>query len=366
MALILFFAGLVLLIVGAEVLVRGASKIAGALGISPLIIGLTVVALGTSSPELAISIKGTLSGQVDIALGNVIGSNIFNILFILGISALLIPLSVSQQLIRFDVPLMIGLSVALLLISLDQTLSRFDGMLLVAGLILYVTILAVWALRARSQENGSDPSLQEHPTSRDDVHWFINIAFVVGGLALLVFGSRWFVDGAVRFAGYLGLSELIIGLTIVAAGTSMPEVVTSVVAAFRGERDIAVGNAVGSNIFNILGVLGITAVLAPSGIPVSEAVIGFDLPLMIAVAIACLPIFFTGGAINRWEGALFLSYFVAYILYLVLNATEHDLLPVFNNTMLYFIIPITAVTIIVVVFQEIYGKRRSQLPPDQS
>lgn len=364
MTLLLFIVGLAFLILGAEVLIRGASMIATALGISPLIIGLTVVAFGTSSPELAISINGALSGQADIALGNIIGSNILNILFILGLSALVIPLCVSQQLIRFDVPIMIGLSVAVLLLSLDQVLSRFDGLLLIAGLVFYLSILVVMSLRKRAQEKESGQNPEENQASQDEINWPVNIIMVVAGLALLVLGSRWFVDSAVRFASYLGVSELIIGLTVVAAGTSMPEAVTSVIAAIRGERDIAVGNAVGSNIFNLLCVLGISTVLAPSGIPVSEAVIGFDIPLMIAVAVACLPIFFTGGIINRWEGALFLSYYVAYTLYLVLNATQHGLLPIFNDIMLYFIIPLTAVTIIVVVFQEVLGK--SKRPSDQS
>jgi len=363
MTVLLFIVGLAFLILGAEVLVRGASKIATAFGISPLIIGLTVVAIGTSSPELAISINGVMSGQADIALGNVIGSNIFNILFILGVSALIVPLYVSQQLIRFDVPLMIGLSAAVLLICLDQTVNRFDGLLLVAGLIIYIAILVVLSIRKRSKENESDQQVPDDETTRNNFNWFANIMYVVAGLALLVLGSQWFVKSAVSFAGYLGVSELIIGLTIVAAGTSMPEVVTSVVAAIRKERDIAVGNIIGSNIFNILGVLGISSVLAPSGIPVSEAVIGFDIPLMIVVAIACLPIFFTGGTISRWEGALFLCYYIAYTLYLVLNATQHDLLPLYNNVMLYFIIPITALTIIAIVLQEIYNK--GKIPPDR-
>ena len=362
MTVLLFIVGLAFLILGAEVLVRGASKIATAFGISPLIIGLTVVAIGTSSPELAISINGVMSGQADIALGNVIGSNIFNILFILGLSALIVPLYVSQQLIRFDVPLMIGLSAAVLLIRLDQTVNRFDGLLLVAGLIIYIAILVVLSIQKRSKENESDQQVPEDVTTRNNFNWFANIMYVVAGLALLVLGSQWFVKSAVSFAGYLGVSELIIGLTIVAAGTSMPEVVTSVVAAIRKERDIAVGNIIGSNIFNILGVLGISSLLAPSGIPVSEAVIGFDIPLMIAVAIACLPIFFTGGTISRWEGALFLSYYIAYTLYLVLNATQHDLLPLYNNVMLYFIIPLTALTIIAIVLQEIYNK--GKIPSD--
>jgi len=362
MTLLLFIVGLAFLILGAEVLVRSASKIAAALGITPLIIGLTVVAFGTSAPELAVSINGTLSGQADIALGNVIGSNIFNVLFILGLTALILPLSVSKQLIRFDVPIMIGLSVVVLLVGLDLMINRFDGVLLVAGLIFYVTALVLLSFRKRSKGNEPDQNMQDNEISREKINWPINIIFVILGLALLILGTRWFVNSAVSFAGYLGVSELIIGLTIVAAGTSMPEVVTSVIAAIRGERDIAVGNVIGSNIFNILGVLGISAFLAPSGIPVSEAIIGFDIPLMIVVAIACLPIFFTGGTIYRWEGALFLSYYIAYTLYLILNAIQHDLLPIFNDIIWYFIIPLTIVTIIVVVFQDMYGK--SKMPPN--
>jgi len=340
-------------------LVRGASKAASGLGISPLIVGLTVVAFGTSAPELAVSIGGAISGQADIALGNVVGSNIFNVLFILGLSAIIVPLSVSHQIIRFDVPLMITVSVAVILLSIDQVINRFDGLLLIAGLIFYIGILVVFSLRAHSDKKESDQKIQADEHSKDQVNWLLNISLVVIGLVLLVLGSRWFVSGAVSFAGYLGISELIVGLTIVAAGTSMPEVVTSVIAAIRGERDIAVGNVVGSNIFNILGVLGISSILAPSGISVSEPIMGFDIPLMIAVAIACLPIFFTNGTISRWEGALFLGYYLAYTSYLVFNATQHELLPIFNTVMLYFIIPITVVTIIVVVFQEFKGKSKN-------
>jgi len=230
-------------------------------------------------------------------------------------------------------------------------------------LILYLSALVVFSLRKRAKENESGQNLQEDSTGKEKISWSLNIVMVVAGLVLLVLGSQWFVNSAVSFASYLGVSEMIIGLTIVAAGTSMPEMVTSVIAAIRGERDIAVGNAVGSNIFNILAVLGISAVLTPSAIPVSEAVIGFDIPLMIAVSIAALPIFFTGGTISRWEGALFLSYYIAYTLYLILKSTQHDLLPMFNNIMLYFAIPITAVTIIVVVLQEMYEK--TEMPPDK-
>jgi cation:H+ antiporter len=352
MEIILFVFGLIFLIVGAEALVRGASRIAAVLGITPLVIGLTVVAFGTSSPEFAVSIKSTLAGQPSIALGNVIGSNIFNVLFILGLSALIVPLVVSQQLVRLDVPLMIALSIIVLILSLDEVFSRGDGLMLVTGLVIYIVFL-IYQGRTQGGETKEGPADAPGAETRSSAGWVKNIGLVLGGLVLLILGSRWLVDSAVSFARYLGVSELIVGLTIVAAGTSLPEVVTSVIAAIRGERDIAVGNVVGSSIFNIMGVLGLASVIAPTGIAVSTAVIGFDIPVMIAVALACLPIFFTGGVISRQEGGLLLGYYVAYTLYLVLAASHHDALPRFSAVMLFFVIPITVVTMIVIAMMEL-------------
>ena len=356
MAVFWFIAGLLFLIIGAEALVRGASRLAAVFGIAPLVIGLTVVAFGTSSPELAVSVKSALSGQASIALGNVIGSNIFNVLFILGASALIVPLVVSQQLVRLDVPLMIALSFLVLLLALDGRFGPVDGVLLVAGLVTYI-----WVLIRLSRKETASARQQPVPVAANAnpkvTGWIRNISLVVVGLALLVLGSRWLVDGAVSFARHLGVSELIVGLTIVAAGTSLPEVVTSIIAALRGERDIAVGNVVGSNIFNILAVLGITSMVAPGGIEVSPAVIGFDIPVMIAVALACLPIFFTGGTISRTEGVLLLAYYVAYTAYLILAASHHDALPRFSAIMLEFVIPITVVTLIGLVLREARSKR---------
>ena len=297
MSILLFVAGLVFLIVGAEAMVRGASRMAAALGISPLVIGLTVVAFGTSSPELAVGIKAALSDQGSIAVGNVVGSNIFNVLVILGLSAVIVPLVVSQQLVRFDVPLMIGLSVLVLVFAWDGAFRRTDGLLLLTGLVLYFWFLIYQSRRTNATPNEAVVA-QEPGSEPVKSRWVLNLALVAAGLALLVLGSRWLVDSAVSFAQYLGVSELVIGLTIVAAGTSLPEAVTSAVAAMRGERDIAVGNVVGSNIFNIMGVLGFVCLLSPSGIAVPDVVIGFDIPIMIAVAFACLPLFYTGGMIS--------------------------------------------------------------------
>ena len=358
MAILLFIIGLSFLILGAEALVRGASRFAATIGISPLVIGLTVVAFGTSSPELAVSIKSALSGQPNIALGNAIGSNIFNVLFILGLSAIIVPLVVSQQLVRLDVPLMIALSVIVLILSLDKHLSQTDGIILVTGLGLYVWFLINQSRRETFavQEEYAKEFGTEKRARGSTIN---NIGLVFGGLVLLVLGSRWLVDSAVSFAQYLGVSELVIGLTIIAAGTSLPEVVTSVIAAIRGERDIAVGNVVGSNIFNIMGVLGFTSIIAPTGIEVSTAVIGFDIPVMIAVALSCLPIFFTGGVISRQEGALLLGYYLAYTLYLILAASHHDALPVISSVMLYFILPLTFITLTIVALRELRSRKKS-------
>ncbi|MFH5885601.1 calcium/sodium antiporter [Halalkalibaculum sp. DA3122] len=354
MIVILFLAGLAFLIIGAEMLVRGASRMAAVVGISPLIIGLTVVAFGTSSPELAVSIKSALSGQGDIALGNVVGSNIFNVLFILGLSAMIVPLRVSQQLIRLDVPLMIALSVVILLAALDRNIGQVDGGLLLAGLCLYIAFLIYQGRKAYKTNLATDKRSTDGDNA--NVNWVRDVFYVGGGLILLVIGSRWLVNGAISFAQYLGVSEVVIGLTIVAAGTSLPEVVTSLIAAVRGERDIAVGNVVGSNIFNIVGVLGLAGIFAPAGIEVSEGIFRFDIPVMIAVAFACLPVFFTGGVINRWEGALLAGYYVAYTLYLVLAATQHEILPTFSTAMLCFVIPISSVTLLVIAIREVSGK----------
>jgi cation:H+ antiporter len=352
MAVLLFPLGLLLLVVGAEALVRGASRLASAVGISPLVIGLTVVAYGTSAPELVVSVTAGLAGQADIALGNVVGSNIFNVLFILGLSALIAPLVVSQQLVRLDVPLMIAVSLLTLLISLDGSIGRVEGILCVTGIIIYTLFLI---RHSRKAGQGASNHQQDQPRTS------ATVLYIVGGLGLLVLGASWLVESAVTIAQLLGVSELIIGLTIVAAGTSLPEVATSIVATVRGERDIAVGNIVGSNIFNILMVLGLSGVVAPDGIHVSPAALHFDIPIMIAVAVACLPIFFTGQVIARWEGAVFLGYYIAYTLYLVLAAAEHAALAIFGAAMAWFVIPLTVLTLLLVTLRALRSSRQGTI-----
>lgn len=341
-------AGLVLLVAGADTLVRGASTLATIVGLSPLIIGLTVVSYGTSAPELAVSLQSYSLGQVDIALGNVVGSNIFNILMILGMSAVVIPLTVAQQLIRLDVPIMIGVSGLMVLFALDGMIDRTDGIIFLVGSVVYTVFLIYQGRKGPSPlEEGFPPN--PALVKRTPGHIAISLALVLLGLGLLVFGGRLLVYGAVAIAEALGLSQLIIGLTVVAAGTSMPELATSVVASCRGEQDIAVGNVVGSNIFNILAVLGATATLG--GVPVSVAALRFDLPVMLAAAIACFPIFYTGNRISRWEGMLFVGYYVAYSGYLVLNAVDHSQLKLYSNVMLVFVIPLTVITLVTLVWQ---------------
>lgn len=351
--LFLFVIGLISLILGAEVLIRGASRLAALVGISPLVIGLTVVAFGTSSPEIAVSVQSAFSGQADIALGNVVGSNIFNVLFILGLSALVTPLVVAQQLIRLDVPLMIGVSFLLFTLAFDSKVGRMDGVLFFTGILAYI-IFAI-RLSRKEGEQIKEEYAKEFGDARNKskAQWLIYIAFIVIGLALLVLGSRWLVVGAIAFARVLGVSELIIGLTIIAAGTSLPEVATSVIASLRGERDIAVGNVVGSNIFNILAVLGLVSIVAPNGINVPPAALRFDIPVMLVTAFACLPIFFTGKKIARWEGALFLGYYVAYTLYLILGALQHDTLPIFSSVMMAFVVPLTIITLLISIMRTV-------------
>ncbi len=312
-SLFFFIAGLILLITGAEALVRGASKLAVLVGISPLVIGLTIVAFGTSSPELAVSVIAGLSGNADISLGNVVGSNIFNILFILGISASIAPLAVSKQLIRFDVPVMIAVSMLVFIFGLDGKIQRVEGIILFVGIVSY-TVFLIYKSRKLTKEHENSPPLQgeDHKPQM----YLLYSVLILLGLFLLILGSRWLVNGAVVIAKAIGVSELIIGLTIVAAGTSLPEVATSVVATIRGESDIAVGNVVGSNIFNILAVLGLSSIAAMDGIKVSPIALHFDIPVMIAVAVICLPVFFTRNLISRWEGVFLLGCYGVYIAYL--------------------------------------------------
>lgn len=361
---LMFVLGLVSLTGGAEILVRGASQLAAAIGVSPLIIGLTVVAFGTSAPELAVSVRSALSGQAgaDIVIGNVVGSNIFGVLFILGLSATITPLVVSQRLVRIDVPLMVGASVLMLLLALDGRIGHLDGALLFAGILIY-TLSAVVQGRRKSQmtaaaagdtsrhKSGGKSADTTGARSRTPGSYLVAAGGIVAGLLLLVLGAYWLVDAAVDIAHAFGVSERMIALTIVATGTSLPEVATSVMASIKGERDLAVGNIVGSNLFNILLVLGLAALVAPDGVTVAPSALRFDIPIMIAATFACLPIFFTGYAIARWEGLLFLGYYVLYTTFLVAAAAKYPQVESFAAGMLFFVAPLTVLTLSVTMWR---------------
>ncbi|AJK68119.1 calcium/sodium antiporter [Corynebacterium marinum] len=366
--------GLVLLILGGEFLVRGASALARRVGISALVVGLTVVSAATSAPELAITVGAVLRDEPGLAVGNVVGSNIVNILFILGLSALILPLAVTRGLVRFDVPLMVGMSAGLLLLSLDGVMGAVDGLVLFSVVVAH-TVWTITAGRRSARTPGSaaesapDSSAAgagggdvKPPATSTATSTAWSLLFIAAGIGLLVGGATVLVEGAVNIATSLGVSSLVVGLTVVAVGTSLPELVTSITAVRRGERDIAVGNIVGSNIFNIGVVLGLPAMISGGGIPVAGSAVALDIPVMLAAAAALLPVIFTGFVVARWEGAVFFGLYLAYTGYLVLAATEHDALGGFTAVMVWFVLPLVAVTLIAFTSYEI-GLRNGRRQP---
>lgn len=322
--------GLVLLIAGAELLVRCAVRMAANLKVRPLLIGLTVVALGSSAPQLTVSLQAALNDSTDIAVGSVIGSNIFNVLVTLGLSALIIPLRVSRQLVRLDIPLMIVASALVFALALNKQLDRLDGAILLGGLLVYLALL----LR-QSRHSGHHHSNHDLPRTS----WLHNILLMLAALLLLGVAGHLLLGAAVTVATELGLSERIIGLTIIAVSTSLPELATSLIAAFRGQREIAVGNVIGSNVFNLLGVLGLTALVAPAPLSVSPNALAFDLPVMLGVAALCLPVFYTGYRVTRAEGLLFLGLYLAYGLHVVSFTTGMPLAGKLEHLMVFFVLP---------------------------
>lgn len=344
----LLLIGLVLLFIGGDMLVRGASRLALALGISRVVVGLSLVAFGTSAPEMAVSLFASYRGQPGIAVGNVVGSNIVNILLILGVSAIVAPLAVSKRIIRIEVPLMFACSLLFLLLGYDGYLSRLDGLILVTIFACYL----FWMARTAKRDTALEKELplageQIAPSARSYLYL---TGLVLTGLVGLLAGSHWLVEGAVALARSIGVSDLIIGLTIVAVGTSLPELATSVVASLRGERDISVGNVVGSSIFNILSILGFSTVVSPAGLEVAPAVVRFDAPVMVAVSLACFPVFFNGFQIKRWEGALFVAYYMFYVGYLILHASRHDALDEYTFAMRWFVLPFVMLTLTTTLF----------------
>ena len=295
---------LILLFIGAEGLVKGSASIASRAGLSRLMIGLTIVAFGTSAPELVVSIKAALSQQGDISVGNVVGSNSFNIGVILGLTALLCPIPVQLQVIKTDAPIALGVAILLPIFLLNKALGRVEGLALFVGIISYTWMSVYLGRKAAStgQDDVSIPSVSRH--------WLIDVAFITAGLVVLILGSRLLVDHSIILARALGVSEAVIGLTIVAAGTSMPELATSVVAAFRKQPDIAIGNIVGSNIFNILAILGIASLITPLH---ALGISMLDYSVMILFTILLIPMLYTGRILHRIEGVTLLTLYGVYL-----------------------------------------------------
>lgn len=362
MAWVVLNAGFVVLIFGGEILVRGGSGLGRLFRLSPQVIGLPIVAFATSAPELAVSLNATASGSAGLAIGNVVGSNIANILLVLGATAVILPVTVNSPLIRREIPVMILAAAILIIMALNGTITRGEGLLLLAGLCVFLT-LSIRTERRKttpshtSSATSSTPATSTTPeATRPSTGLAVNVLFIVIGVGLLVLGAQWLVSAATQIAFAAGLSDLVIGLTVVAVGTSLPELATSVIAAIRGERELAIGNIVGSNLFNIGAVLGLTTLISPTGIRVQQAAVTFDLPAMLIVSLAILPIAITGMRIARWEGGLFLAYYAAYLTYLLLDATEHDALPAFSTALLVFALPLTSVTLFLLAGHQLRTK----------
>ncbi|GAB4137200.1 MAG: calcium/sodium antiporter [Thermogutta sp.] len=358
--ILLIAGGFVCLTLGGEVLVRGAVGLAKRLGMSELIIGLTVVSYATSAPEVAVSVNAAYSGYADVAFGNVVGSNIFNILFVLGLSALAAPLIVSPQLLQRDVPIMVGLSILTYFIARDGVITHLEGGFLLLLMAVYLAMSIILARREgresrnRAEGGGSDlrqesPPAESSPGGTPSPRWSGAAALsgytilVILGVGILMLGAKLFVDGAVALARGWGVSELVIAVTLVAAATSLPEAATSIMAGLRGRRDIAIGNVVGSNIFNILIVLGLGTLAAKNGMAVAAEALHTDLPVMIGVAVACLPIFFTRRMVTRTEGALLFAYYLIYTANLALAVTHSPWFDTFRHAVFYGVFPLTAI-----------------------
>lgn len=300
-----------MLFAGAEGLVRGSSSLALRIGIAPLIVGLIVVSFGTSSPEFVISLKAALENNGNISLGNVVGSNIANIALILGVAALIKPMKVQAQVVRREIPIMIFISLMLVLFLIDHELNRTEGIIFSIGIIIY-SVISVYL--AKKENNKLIEEEFAEGISKKSLKTWLAVVFIIIGLGLLIVGANLFLEAAVEIAKIFGMSQAVIGLTIVAIGTSLPELVTSAVASIKNEADIAIGNAVGSNVFNILLILGITAIIIPIN---AEEISYIDLGVMLFAAVIILPLSRTGFVLNRWEGALLLTGYIIYLYYLI-------------------------------------------------
>ncbi len=340
MTLLFFILGLAGLIVGAEFFLRAVDRFGLKWGVSPMVMGLTVVAFATGAPELAISLKAAMNDSADLVLGNIIGSNIANILLILGITGFITPLQIKLRIVRIDVPIVIAMSIVLYLLALDGVLSLTDGIVLLLGLLTY-SVFTFLQVRKNKVDISELYGHEEVELATGTLFYVKNIGFLLAGLALIALGANWMVSSAVTIAQLLGMSELVVGLTIVSIGTSLPEVATSMTAARKGNADIAVANVLGSNIYNIMLTLGLTIVVAPGVLEVSRNALMLDMPFMIAVAVGCIPIFLTGFDLDRKDASLFLFYYAAYLIYLILEATGSEYLGWIEKGFFFGILPFT-------------------------
>lgn len=320
LALVWGLAGLVALIAGAELLVRGGSALAARLGIPPVLIGLTIVALGTSTPELAVGIDAAIQGNGSLAVGNIAGTNTVNILLILGLSAALQPLAIQMQTLRLELPVIVVASATLLGFAWDGVLSRLEGIVLVTMGAVFT--LAVVRIARRETMKVKLEFAREFGRRRlANRQAVTEMVMLAAGLIVIVVGADWLVDGAVALARLWHVSDAFIGLTIVAIGTSAPELVTTIISTLRGERDIAIGNLIGSSVYNILVILGVTCLVPARGVEVSAHLVQIDIPVMLGVALLCIPVFISGRKISRLEGGLFVSAYVTYLGYLLVQRT---------------------------------------------
>lgn len=318
----LLLLGLVALVAGAELVVRGGGRVAAGLGVAPIIIGVTIVSIGTSAPELAVGIEAAAQGNGSLAIGNIAGTNVVNLLLVLGLSAAIRPLEMHTQTLRLDLPVMVVAAATVTFLAWDGTLSRLDGVLLAASAVAYTIVIVRVARRERPFVKQEYEREYTPPPPKEPVTGLLwNGALLLAGIAVVVIGADLLVDGASGLARGSGVSEAFIGLTIVAIGTSAPELVTTIVSTVRGERDIAIGNLLGSSVFNLFLILGVTAMVPRGGIGVEHDLMRIDLPVMLAVAVLCVPVFFSGRRVSRWEGIGFVALYAGYLTYLVAART---------------------------------------------
>lgn len=319
---LLIVLGLAALVLGAELVIRYGSRLARRLGVPPLLVGLTIVSIGTSAPELAVGIDAVRSGAGSLAVGNIAGTNVVNLLLILGLSAVIRPIVLQLQTLKLDLPAMALASALVLLLALDGELSVVDGAILAGVAVIYTSLLFVFTRRESAFVAAEfAEEYPAEPRTRAPGRVALHLGLLIGGLVVIVIGADWLVDGAVELAEAVGVSDAIIGLTIVAIGTSTPELATTLISTIRGERDIAIGNLIGSSTFNVTLILGVSLLFAPGHIPVDPQLVMIDLPIMVIVSLVCIPVFLTGHRVRRAEGIVFVSAYVVYLAALLIFRT---------------------------------------------